>query len=205
MNYYGILIGIILFFILKIVITSSGNHHGAKDKEQFWARESKANAVRRADISNLDYIRLPLERLPLDILRNIGEDSLVDELTSLADKDILNLSMYTNTDLKMMYGPANLDTLIECDNNFTSLIRILDKMAEILLESGQPDHARCILEYAIAIGSDISTTYIHLGDIYASAKKSELLDMLIQKAETLSSLSRQTIINKLNSIKSGVK
>ena len=43
--------------------------------------------------------------------------------------------MYTNTDLKMMYGPANLDTLSACDDAYADLILLLNKIGKTLLEA----------------------------------------------------------------------
>lgn len=206
MNSIGITI-IILFALCLIVAfaVSRGKYTERENREAFLERESRANSVRRADISSLDYIRVPLERLPLDAARQAGYSELCDKLTQLAGNRILKLSQYTNTDLKLMYGPANLDDLCRYDDNYTELIRLLDKLAECMLETGDAEHARLFLEYAVSIGSDISKTYVHLGELYADEKNTALLDDLIRKAQNLPGLSGPVIINKINSIKSNLK
>ena len=75
-----------------------------QSRESLLERESEANSVRKADISSLPYIEIPLDTLPVDTLSACGHSGLADELYALAGKKILNLFMYTNTDLKMMYG-----------------------------------------------------------------------------------------------------
>lgn len=205
--YLGSIIVFILLGFLFLVWRSASNNNRKLDKarKEFLKREEDANSVRRADISSLPYLQIPLDRLPLDAAREIGEQTSADKLKALSQKKILNLSMYTNTDLKMMYGPANLDELTECDNNFTSLITLLNKLAGFMCDAGKTDAAKSCLEYAVSIGSDITATYVRLGELYAAERKTALLDGLIQKAEGLTSLSAPTIITKLNSIKSGLK
>lgn len=207
MYYLGPIIVFILLGFLFVVWRSASNNNKNLDKARkaFLEREEQANSVRRADISSLPYVQIPLDSLPLDTACEIGEQSCADRLKELSKKKILNLSMYTNTDLKMMYGPANLDELTECDNNFTSLITLLNKLGESMTDAGKTDAAKSILAYAVSVGSDITATYVRLGEIYAAGGESTLLDGLIQKAESITSLSAPTIITKLNSIKSGLK
>jgi hypothetical protein len=176
---------------------------GTKDETQsLRSRETEANAVRRKDISALAYIRIPVGELPLDALLSHNLKKLHDTLLSLSEKNILNLSAYTNTDLKMMYGPANLEELSGCDENFTILIRTLQKAGEKLAEENDNTSAMKFLEYAVSIGSDISGTYELLGRLYLADNNTAAFDTLYQKAEGLSSISKPVIINKLNTIKS---
>ena len=168
-------------------------------------RESEANSVRKADISTLPYIEIPLDTLPVDTLSACGHSGLADELYALAGKKILNLSMYTNTDLKMTYGPANLDTLSACDDAYADLILLLNKIGKTLLEANDVSSAEQFLSYAVSIGSDITASYTMLATIYADKHDTDHLDELIRKAESITSLSGKTIQIKLHSIKSGLK
>ena len=159
-----------------------------QSRESLLERESEANSVRKADISTLPYIEIPLDTLPVDTLSACGHSGLADELYALAGKKILNLSMYTNTDLKMMYGPANLDTLSACDDDYADV-----------------SSAEQFLSNAVSIGSDITASYTMLATIYADKHDTDHLDELIRKAESITSLSGKTIQIKLHSIKSGLK
>ena len=113
--------------------------------------------------------------------------------------------MYTNTDLKMMYGPANLDTLSACDDAYADLILLLNKIGKTLLEANDVSSAEQCLSYAVSIGSDITASYTMLATIYADKHDTDHLDELIRKAESITSLSGKTIQIKLHSIKSGLK
>lgn len=176
-----------------------------QDKQKFWNRESESNFVRRADISNLDFLKPDFDKLPLDAAKKIGLSDIVSNLEKMSDKKILNLAQYTNTDLKIMYGPANLDSLSEYDNNYTVLIRTLNTLGDALYEKGDSDNAKRIYEYAISIGSDISNTYIKLGTIYYESNDTAAFDLLLDKADKLTSLSASLITTKLNNIKSDDK
>lgn len=200
---------LILLLLYVSYLTARGvanyNKTAEKEKKNFWDKEVEANSVRRADISNLDYIVIPTDELPLAEAENLGCSSQVAALKKLSEKKIINLSSYTNTDLKLMYGPANLDTLSSYDNNYTELIRLLNKIGEILMENNNMNLAKPFLEYALSIGSDISNTYASLGSIYLAQNDQNSFDGLLNSAENLTSLSKSAIITKLNNIKSSDK
>lgn len=196
---------LILLLIWGVICVSRGinrsNHTQAKKTRSFWDEESKANSVRKADISNLDYIILDLSILPMDALL----PELIhraNELKELATKKIINLSMYTNTDLKLMYGPANLESLTEYDTNYTQLIRLLNCIGKELVNLKQTSAAKEFLSYSLSIGSDISESFILLAQIYKDLGHTNDIELLIKAAERLDTINKSSIINKLNNIKS---
>ena len=180
------------------------NHRERQTREDFLEAEAKANATRRADISGLPYLKLDdaLAALPLDKAEQAGAAREVRLIRELPEKRILNLSMYTNTELKSMYGPANLEDLSAADDRFTELIRLLNSIGKKLSEAGDTAAARSVLEYAVSIDSDISETFAMLAEIYVSEKDTNSFDALITKAEGITSISRDITLSKLNSIKS---
>lgn len=193
-----------LCYIVSRNVSRFKKSHG-QSHEEFLEQESRANSVRKADISTLPYVEIPLDELPLDALFTCGCSALAEELRALASVKILNLSMYTNTELKLMYGPANLTALSDCDDAYTSLIMLLNKIGASLLEADRPDDAEKFLSFAISIGSDITTSYTMLATLYAKKHDINRIDWLIGNADSLTSLSGKTIQNNLRSIKSGLK
>ena len=141
MKYLGLIIflGVFLLVFLIARAVAYSNTQALQAHKAFVQREAEANSVRKADISNLDYLYIDLDRLPTDAALSCDLSDEIDELRALSNKKILNLSAYTNTDLKLMYGPANLDTLSDCDLNYTALIRCLDKIGSALFEADKPD------------------------------------------------------------------
>ena len=92
-----ITIGITLIFILVLQIAIRRNNHSQQELEDnFWEREAKANFTRRKNLDNLNYLTIPLEKIPQN-LHTDAENTLV----SLASCRMLNLSGQTNTDLKL--------------------------------------------------------------------------------------------------------
>lgn len=192
-----------LCYIVSRNVSRFKRSHG-QSHEEFLEQESKANSVRKADISALPYIEIPLDELPLDSLSACGFAPLAEELRALASLKILNLSMYTNTELKLMYGPANLAALSDCDDAYTSLIILLNKIGASLLEAGRPEDAERFLSFAISIGSDITTSYTMLATLYAEKHDTDRINQLIRSAASITSLSSRTIQNKLHAISSGL-
>ena len=193
-----------LCYVVSRNVSRFKKTHG-QSHEEFLEQESRANSVRKADISALPFVEIPLDELPLDALSACGYSALAEKLRALASVKILNLSMYTNTELKLMYGPANLTALSDCDNAYTSLIMLLNKIGASLLEADRPDDAEKFLSFAISIGSDITTSYTMLATLYAKKHDINRIDRLIGNADSLTSLSGKTIQSNLRSIRSGLK
>ena len=63
-------------------------------------------------------------------------------LRSLSTQKIVNLTGYTNTDLKLSYGTANITCLTEYDQNYTLLVSTLQKWAEVLYRGGAKKECR---------------------------------------------------------------
>lgn len=193
-----------LCYVVSRNVSRFKKTHG-QSHEEFLEQESRANSVRKTDISALPYVEIPLDELPLDALSACGYSALAEELRALASVKILNLSMYTNTELKLMYGPANLTALSDCDDAYTSLIMLLNKIGASLLEADRPDDAEKFLSFAISIGSDITTSYTMLATLYAKKHDINRIDRLIGNADSLTSLSGKTIQSNLRSIRSELK
>lgn len=75
-----------------------------------------------------------------------------ETLQSLAGQKILNLGGKTNTDLKLEYGVANLETLCACDENYTTLCRTIYEYAECLKKLGHDAEAVGFSSTASAAG-----------------------------------------------------
>ncbi|MBP3543685.1 MAG: hypothetical protein J6J86_05615 [Lachnospiraceae bacterium] len=167
----------------------------------FWKRENEANNVRKQNLDNLDYITIPLDSLPF--FSGIDEklDDIQQTLQNLASKTIVNLSRYTNTDLKFMYGAGNLAALTEYDQNFTLLVRTLHKWSEQLIALGYENEAIRVLEYAVSIKSDVTADYVLLAKLYQKRHTPEKLDSLIQSASALDTLLKDSLVKQLKALK----
>ena len=159
-------------------------------KEEFLEREKNANIARKKDISNLDYITIPFMSLPTQK----GDDEVINEyidtLISIAKHPIVNLSKFSNTDLKLQYGAANFDILCEYDENYYSLLTLLANWGCYLYEVAKPMEALQVLEYAVSIGADQKVVLLTLAKIYADQTADEKLEQL--KTHILDTLPRRS-------------
>ena len=193
-----IFLGLFIFFIFLVAYYRK---KGIQDQEAvetaFWNRENEANHTRRQDISGLSYITIPFEKFPMDICDNPEIKEFEQTLTELSSKKILNLGSQTNTDLKLKYGPANLEMLGEYDENFSILCRTLVSYAECLLKLGYRKEAQIVLEFGISCGSDHSRNYRMLADLYQEQHQTKELASLLAQANELDSPMKQSIISHI--------
>lgn len=195
-----------IIILLVIQLYLKKNTNSVKEKlGKFMEKERESNSVRKKDISSLEYINIP-DTLPyLNTPRESLNDSnpeiakYINKINSLKDSKILNLTGISNTDLKMQYGPANLATLSEYDDNYTELVRTIAELTHKLIEINEPDNARPWLEYSISINTDIKSCYTDLADIYILAGRPEKVRDLISKARHLNSINKSVIIDNLTS------
>ena len=193
---------IFIVFVYTILIVARNTQRqkalAEKKEQEFWDREKRANSVRKKSLDGLDYVRIPLDKLPMDAL---PEDEKAREykelLTYLSTQPIVNLTGFTNTDLKLEYGTANITPLSQYDQNYTALVRTLQQWAELLLNAALTEEAETVLAYAISIGTDVSHTYYALAKIYAGREEYDKIADLILRAEGLRSALRNSIVRTL--------
>ena len=88
-----VFIGIIIFTIRRIYVKNKEH----STEQSFWDREQKANLTSKADITNLSYITIPMEKFPLETT-DFQDEKLIESLKALSEKRILCLNGFTNTD-----------------------------------------------------------------------------------------------------------
>lgn len=170
------------------------------DKEAFFERERRANSTPGKDISNLTYIKVPLEKFPIGQVDDEDIKTIEDKLVALADKDILNLTGKTNTDLKEEYGVPNFEKMQEVGENFNELtVALVDYGNELMLRN-MLDEAISVLEYGIAIKTDVSKNYTLLGDCYKQKNQPRKIKVLREQAERYDGIMRESIIRHLDEL-----
>ena len=173
------------------------------DNEAFYERERKANATPKKDISNLTYIKVPLEKFPIGQIEDDEIKVIEDKLVALSEKDILNLVGKTNTDLKEEYGVPNFDKMQEVGENFNELTVTLVEYGNELILRNMLDEAISILEYGIAIKTDVSKNYTLLGDCYKQKNQPRKIKVLREQAEHYDGIMRESIIRHLDELLEG--
>ena len=188
----------VIFALWTIYEIHKSKSQQQRKNDEFWEKERAANDVRRKPVNNLPYIIITNEIIP-DITTDDNQIlTLINQLSAMKELKILNLSGKTNTDLKMEYGPANLPFLTECDNNFINFCRVTNALGKTLADNNYISEAIQIYEFAIWSGSDVSSSYSELANLYLQTNRREDIKKLITQAETLDSLLKESIISKLN-------
>ena len=171
-----------------------------KSNEEFLAREREANSIRKQPLIGLEYIKPDLSSLPTI---ETSDEYILERLNTLEvlsgeDTKIVNLSSYTNTDLKLKYGVANLTILTEYDQNFTALCRCLYELGKRLYEADDKNAAKAFLELGISCGTDLKSHYTLLADIYEENMQYKEIVELIHHAENINSALKGSLLRDLN-------
>lgn len=187
-----------IFITFCLVLTyyiRKSDSNQKKVEEEFWEKERLANAVRKKDISKLDYITIPFEKIPQKLATSTEK-----KLFALAEKPMLNLTGISNTDLKLSYGTANLAILSEYDTNFTEFVSLLPEYTIELQEAGQTEAAQMLLEFAIGCNADSRRIYEQLATIYKEQNNLEKIDSLLQASEQLPELTKKAVQSMLSTM-----
>ena len=167
----------------------------------FREKERRADNTLKQPLDDLPFVKVPLEDIPIPE-PEINEKcaSLASAIKSLSDKKIVNLTGITNTDLKLTYGAANLPILTEYDQNFTALTKNLFDLGCEYKNAGLTDEAIATLNAAIKVGTDISGNYTLLAEMYAEKGQYVEIQRLINCADSIRSLTKNSTISKLHDI-----
>lgn len=194
-----------IFFIASAVFIFFCAFHRSRQtrrqdevNESFLERERLANATRKKDISSLNFLAFDAGQIAFPICAD--ETLLAHEavLKELSGQKIINLSSYSNTDLKLMYGPANLNELTEYDENYSRLSASLLAYAERAAELGFEDAAISVLEYAMELAIDSRRIYLLLAELYCRQHREEKISGIRTAISNMNPEFASFVLPKLN-------
>lgn len=196
---YPIFTCFIIFALFTFIFMNRSKNSFAKEKEQFLEKEREANSVRKQPLTDLEYIDIDLDSFPTIETDDEYILERINTLQVLAEPDnkIVNLSSYSNTDLKLKYGVANLTVLTEYDQNYTNLCRCLLDLGRRFYEAGDISNALFFLEYGIKCNTDLKSHYTLLADIYEQNMQYKDIVALIKKARNMNSALKDALIRDL--------
>ncbi len=185
----------IIFCVILSYYIKKGDTSQKEVMDDFFEKERLANGVRKKDISQLNYITIPFEKIP-----PLLDNSTEKDFFSFAEKTMLNLGGISNTDLKLEYGTANLEILSEYDNNYTDMIALLPKYVDELLEAGHMDTAQMLLEFAVDTKADSRKIYQQLVSIYKETNQLHKIEHLLAVSNELPQITRSIIQKDLSAV-----
>lgn len=146
---------------------------------EFWDREDEANHTKNKDISDLPLIAPDAERIPMPETDDENICYYQEKVKNSLTKPMMDLSAYTNTDLKLAYGTGNFKTLSEYDENFNVFLMNLSNLGKAYRTAGMLSESAGAYEQCLAAGSDKSTDYKSLAYAYAMTGNRGKLEELI--------------------------
>ncbi len=196
------IVSILIINLFLYIHKSKNNKSMEQIRDDFWTKERKANLTSRKSISDIDYIQIPIDDLPIVEQTNDSELAYIQsKIIKLSKEPIANFTGYSNTDLKLKYGVGNINHIIECDTNFTAFATLMYEWGLYYYNQNQNQKAQQILEVAINQRSDVSKSFTLLAEIYIDSDQADKIDTLIQIAQTLDTMVKNKIINSLKELK----
>jgi hypothetical protein len=196
----------LLAFILVIIVIklkmSQADSSNNKANKKFWDRENKSMFIRKKSLETLDYIHIDSKSLPILQKEYCNEEvySIQNKVLELIKLKIVNFQGKSNTDLKLEYGTANLDTLTMYEERYILLIKYIYKWGKALYDDNKIDEATLVLELGVTIKSDISKHYILLGKLYKIKKDTQSFNSLYSQIQQSEFVFKHKILNSLSSL-----
>ena len=174
----GLLIGsIILIIVVALATKRHGKLQDAKNR-RFLEEEQEANMARKREIDPKLFFYADLINFP-----RIPESDPHKVLRTSRRTMIRFEEPETNVELKKRYGPSQLESIAQYEENFVDFLKSLGDWAQALYDEGSLDGAIQVLDYAVRLGSEFRATYRLAADIYANRRDTGALGQLHHMAQ----------------------
>lgn len=168
--------------------------------QDFWAREDEANHTRNKDISDLPLLCPDADRIPMPESEDESVTYYQERVRTSLALPMMNLSGYSNTDLKLAYGTGNFNTLSEYDQNFNDFLMNMSNLGKSYFQSDALAEAAAVYRLCIEFGSDKSTDYEALARAYAAMGSPGKISELIIEVEHSHLPRKEALIRRLHSV-----
>lgn len=158
-----------LIFILWLHYEKRKSSRAEKKlSDEFWQREEVANCARNKDISKLPMFEPDMKQVPMP---ESGDENICyyqNQVLEQSRLPMMDLSEYSNTDLKLAYGVGNFKTLSQYDENFNDFLMNMSNLGKAYHKEELLEEAASVYRFCLNSGSDKSTDYRALAEIYAA-------------------------------------
>lgn len=198
-----------LFFIGLIIIFQTFIKRGDRiikhSKEQFLKDEQEASFFRAHEIESSRYIVPDISKFPLMDESQIKTKE--DEYAYTIQQEVLTKSHKAmahfeegNLELKKMYGAAHLEFIAQSEENYNSFLQSLQAWAKALVDADNKTAATQVLEQGIAIGLDLSSSFILLADLYKDSHNTQELLKLLQLTKESKNITMGKVVTYIENI-----
>lgn len=201
MNFIPVyLICFLIFIVWLFYEQRKSQKQDQKNSDEFWAREAEANRTRKKDISQLPLLHVQESEIPLAKTENASVLYYIDHIRDLIKTPMIDLSEFSNTDLKLAYGVGNFKQLSEYDENFNHFLLALSNLALSYTEAGFLPEAQDTYRLAFYYGSRKVSDYTGLADVYLRMGQPEHISELIQEVEAGNHPRKDSVIQALREV-----
>lgn len=171
-----------------------------KASDEFWAREEEANRTRNKDISHLKKLQISPEEIPQIETSDADIRYYIEQILQIIKEPMMDLSEFSNTDLKLAYGVGNFKELSEYEEKYNNFLILLSGLARCYESSGHPAEAIATYELALSYGSQKKKDYECLAQLYLAMDQPEKIMQLTAKLQESGHPHRESIIQSLKKI-----
>ena len=198
----------IVCFVIFIAWTQYEMKKSSKKNQEiedaFWAREEQANHAPKQDISSLPLLHFEESVIPVAPDGTFSEEDditgYINNLKALIKKPMIDLSEYTNTDLKLAYGIGNFKTLSDYDDNYNSFLLLMTNLARGYARRKMYDLAVKTYRSALECGSAKLADYTGLAESCIAMDNPSAVSDLIREVEAMDNPRKDGIIDALKRI-----
>lgn len=168
--------------------------------ESFWSREQRANSTRNKDISGLPLLQISEAELPDT---DPGDETIhyyIGLLHENIKQPMMDLSAYSNTDLKLAYGVGNFKTLSIYDENYNTFLLNLTNLARAYCFAELYDEAVRTYRLTLQYGSQKVTDYSELAEAYIKLGRRDAAVHLIEETKAGSHPRKASVIKALQEV-----
>lgn len=168
--------------------------------ESFWSREQRANSTRNKDISGLPLLQIAEAELPDT---DPGDETIhyyIGLLHENIKQPMMDLSAYSNTDLKLAYGVGNFKTLSIYDENYNTFLLNLTNLARAYCFAELYDEAVRTYRLTLQYGSQKVTDYSELAEAYIKLGRRDAAVHLIEETKAGSHPRKVSVIKALQEV-----
>jgi len=148
--------------------------------------ESAANFARRRPIPDDFYFTPDISDLPMKEYADAKSKVAIKQVRALklANAKMIRLPRtMTNLEIKMEYGPANLETVTNGEEIYQAFLESLIAWADALSDERENEDAKKILEKSIDLGCDVSRCFLSLAKLYAEDHDKTAIEKLMNRLD----------------------
>jgi tetratricopeptide (TPR) repeat protein len=196
---------LVFIIIYRIQLAKLDKDQNAINK-LFWEREESSLFVRKKEIKPYELILPNVDSIPTysqseyEAMGNKDLFNIQEKCITYSHTKMLNTSHLLNSEVRLKYGSANIDTVEDYEENYHQYIKLLYQLGKGFFELNRLEDAILLLEEGLHVNTEISDHLILLGKLYKTTNQKEKFTALFNYANTINSLTKNKILHELEAL-----